>query len=51
MDLPPLDTARLRIMRLRPIDGARLRDITNDHAITDAIQFLEIPFTLSDASH
>jgi RimJ/RimL family protein N-acetyltransferase len=49
MQLPSIETARLRLRRLDPKDAAALRDITDDPAITGAIQFLKSPFTVSDA--
>ena len=49
MQLPSIETTRLRLRHLEPKDAERLRDITDDPAITGAIQFLKSPFTLSDA--
>ncbi|HEV2548356.1 MAG TPA: GNAT family N-acetyltransferase [Stellaceae bacterium] len=49
MQLPSIETTRLRLRHLEPKDAAPLRDITDDPAITGAIQFLKSPFTASDA--
>lgn len=49
MQLPSIETTRLRLRYLEPKDAAPLRDITDDPAITGAIQFLKSPFTVSDA--
>jgi RimJ/RimL family protein N-acetyltransferase len=49
MQLPAIETTRLRIRHLEPKDAAALRDLTDDPAITGAIQFLKSPFTLADA--
>lgn len=48
-DLPRLETARLTIGGLHPEDAAALARITDDPAITGAIDFLPEPFTLEDA--
>ncbi|GJD36685.1 GNAT family N-acetyltransferase [Methylobacterium aerolatum] len=48
-DLPRLDTARLRIAGLRPEDADALCRLTDDPAITGAVDFLPAPFTLDDA--
>jgi RimJ/RimL family protein N-acetyltransferase len=47
--LSPRRTARLRLAPLRPAHAAHLRAITDDRAITDRINFLSRPFTLSAA--
>ena len=44
-----LRTDRLRIRPLAADDAPALQAITNDRAITDAIDFLRHPFTLDDA--
>ena len=49
MQLPSIETKRLRLRHLEPKDAAQLRDITDDPAIAGAIQFLKSPFTLSEA--
>lgn len=48
-DLPRLETARLSIAGLAPDDAQALRHLTDDPAITAAIDFLPTPFTLRDA--
>jgi RimJ/RimL family protein N-acetyltransferase len=48
-DLPALETARLSIAGLRPEDAQALRRLTDDPAITAAVDFLPTPFTLQDA--
>jgi RimJ/RimL family protein N-acetyltransferase len=49
MQLASVETARLRLRPLEPQDATALRDLTDDPAITGAIQFLESPFSLSHA--
>ncbi|KAB1074261.1 GNAT family N-acetyltransferase [Methylobacterium planeticum] len=48
-DLPGLETARLRIAGLAPGDAEAVRTLTDDPAITGAVDFLHAPFTLEDA--
>lgn len=48
-DLPRIETARLSIAGLVPADAAALRRLTDDPAITEAVDFLPTPFTLRDA--
>ncbi|MGU3539627.1 GNAT family N-acetyltransferase [Methylobacterium sp. A54F] len=48
-DLPGLDTERLHIAALGPADAEPLRRLTDDPAITGAVDFLPAPFTLRDA--
>lgn len=48
-DLPRLKTDRLRIAALTRRDAEALRALTNDPAITGAVDFLPEPFTLADA--
>ncbi|WP_092039148.1 GNAT family N-acetyltransferase [Methylobacterium pseudosasicola] len=48
-DLPRLETARLSIAALRPEDAPDLRRLTDDPAITAAVDFLPTPFTVRDA--
>jgi RimJ/RimL family protein N-acetyltransferase len=48
-DLPGIETARLSIAALRPGDAQALRRLTDDPAITAAVDFLPTPFTLQDA--
>lgn len=48
-DLPPIETARLSIAALRPEDAQDLRRVTDDPAITAAVDFLPTPFTVRDA--
>ncbi|QGY03994.1 GNAT family N-acetyltransferase [Methylobacterium mesophilicum SR1.6/6] len=47
--LPGIETARLSIAALRPEDAQDLRRLTDDPAITAAVDFLPAPFTLQDA--
>lgn len=48
-DLPRLETVRLSIGALRPEDAGDLHRLTDDPAITGAVDFLPQPFTLDDA--
>jgi RimJ/RimL family protein N-acetyltransferase len=48
-DLPGLETPRLSIAALGPGDAQALRRLTDDPAITAAVDFLPTPFTLQDA--
>lgn len=48
-DLPGIETPRLSIAALRPEDADALRRLTDDPAITAAVDFLPAPFTLQDA--
>src|SRR4051812_26553106 len=48
-DLPGIDTARLSIVALQPEDADAVRRLTDDPAITAAVDFLPTPFTLQDA--
>ncbi|MCJ2054411.1 GNAT family N-acetyltransferase [Methylobacterium sp. J-070] len=48
-DLPGIETARLSIVGLRAEDAQVLRQLTDDPAITAAVDFLPAPFTLQDA--
>ncbi|GJD77332.1 GNAT family N-acetyltransferase [Methylobacterium gregans] len=48
-DLPGLTTERLEITALAPGDAEALRRLTDDPAITGAVDFLPDPFTLADA--
>ncbi|WP_457107224.1 GNAT family N-acetyltransferase [Methylobacterium sp. P5_C11] len=48
-DLPAIETARLSIAALRRTDAPALRRLTDDPAITAAVDFLPTPFTLQDA--
>ncbi|NEU11328.1 GNAT family N-acetyltransferase [Methylobacterium sp. BTF04] len=48
-NLPPVETARLRLAALVPADAEALRALTDDPAITSAVEFLPDPFTLKDA--
>lgn len=48
-DLPRIGTARLSIAGLGPGDASALRRLTDDPAITEAVDFLPTPFTLRDA--
>lgn len=48
-DLPRIETARLSIAGLAPGDAQSLRRLTDDPAITAAVDFLPTPFTLRDA--
>ncbi|WP_207919205.1 GNAT family N-acetyltransferase [Methylobacterium segetis] len=47
--LPGLETGRLRIAALAARDAEALRRLTDDPAITGAVDFLPEPFTLADA--
>jgi RimJ/RimL family protein N-acetyltransferase len=47
--LPVIQTARLRIEALAPKDAEAVRALTDDPAITGAVDFLPEPFTLRDA--
>jgi RimJ/RimL family protein N-acetyltransferase len=49
VDLPSLETARLTIGPLQPADADALCRLTDDRAITGAVDFLPEPFTLDDA--
>ncbi|HEV2543280.1 MAG TPA: GNAT family N-acetyltransferase [Methylobacterium sp.] len=49
IDLPGLDTARLAIAPLGPEHAPALHRLTDDPAITGAVDFLPTPFTLADA--
>jgi RimJ/RimL family protein N-acetyltransferase len=48
-DLPSLTTERLAIAGLAPDDAEAMRRLTDDPAITGAVDFLPDPFTLADA--
>lgn len=48
-NLTPVETARLRLAPLAPSDAEALRALTDDPAITGAVDFLPAPFTLKDA--
>lgn len=48
-DLPGFETARLSIAPLEARDAPALRALTDDPAITGAVDFLTDPFTLDDA--
>ncbi|MDP4003530.1 GNAT family N-acetyltransferase [Methylobacterium sp. NEAU K] len=48
-DMPGIETARLSIAALRSEDAQDLRRLTDDPAITAAVDFLPTPFTLRDA--
>lgn len=48
-NLPVVETARLRIDGLVPADAAAVQSVTNDPAITGAVDFLPDPFTLDHA--
>lgn len=48
-DLPGIETRRLSIAALRLEDASALRRLTDDPAITAAVDFLPTPFTLQDA--
>ncbi|MBP1183266.1 GNAT family N-acetyltransferase [Methylobacterium sp. PvR107] len=48
-DLPAIETARLSVAALRLEDAQALRRLTDDPAITAAVDFLPAPFTLQDA--
>lgn len=47
--LPAIDTPRLRIAPLAPRDAAAVQALTDDPAITGAVDFLPEPFSLEDA--
>lgn len=49
LDLPRIETERLAIAPLERADAAALHRLTDDPAITGAIDFLPDPFTLADA--
>lgn len=49
LDLPRIETERLAIHPLERADAAALHRLTDDPAITGAIDFLPDPFTLADA--
>ncbi len=49
LDLPRIETERLAIVSLERADAAALHRLTDDPAITGAIDFLPEPFTLADA--
>jgi len=48
-DFPAIETARLRIAPLRPVDARALQLLTDDPAITGAVDFLPHRFGLDDA--
>ncbi|MCJ2018428.1 GNAT family N-acetyltransferase [Methylobacterium sp. E-065] len=48
-DLPGIDTSRLSIVALQPEDADAVRRLTDDPAITAAVDFLPTHFTLQDA--
>jgi RimJ/RimL family protein N-acetyltransferase len=48
-DLPAIETARLSVAALRLEHAQALRRLTDDPAITAAVDFLPTPFTLQDA--
>jgi len=48
-DFPSHETERLRILPLRSTDAEALRALTDDPAVTGAIDFLSSPFQLADA--
>ncbi|GBU18886.1 MULTISPECIES: GNAT family N-acetyltransferase [Methylobacterium] len=48
-DLPPVETLRLTVRPLAAEDAEVLRRLTDDPAITGAVDFLPAPFTLEDA--
>ncbi|WP_375463647.1 GNAT family N-acetyltransferase [uncultured Methylobacterium sp.] len=48
-DLAGVETERLSIIPLAPDDADALRALTDDPAITGAVDFLPAPFTLADA--
>jgi RimJ/RimL family protein N-acetyltransferase len=48
-DLPPTQSARLRLAPLLPADADALAELTDDPAITGVIPFLASPFTVADA--
>ena len=47
--LPPIETARLRMRPCHIGDIEPFRAMTNDPAVTSAVQFLSYPFTATDA--
>jgi hypothetical protein len=47
--IPQIDTERLRLRPLGPEDASAFRAMTDEPAITDAIEFLPTPFELEDA--
>lgn len=47
--LPAVETARLRVDGLVPADAEAVQALTDDPAITGAVDFLPDPFTLDDA--
>jgi RimJ/RimL family protein N-acetyltransferase len=49
LTLSPITTQRLSLRVFRPSDAAVFRQMTDEPAITDAIDFLSTPFTFSDA--
>jgi RimJ/RimL family protein N-acetyltransferase len=49
LTLSPITTERLSLRALQSSDAAVFRQMTDEPAITDAIDFLATPFTLSDA--
>ncbi|WP_232630185.1 GNAT family N-acetyltransferase [Methylobacterium sp. Leaf118] len=49
LDLPAIETGRLSIGPLAPGDAPALHRLTDDPAITGAVDFLADPFTLEDA--
>ena len=49
LDLPRIETDRLSIAPLAPDDAPALARLTDDPAITGAVDFLPDPFTLEDA--
>jgi len=48
-DWPPVETARLRIAPLQPADARALQALTDDPAITGAVDFLPDRFGAADA--
>lgn len=48
-DLPVIETKRLRVAALVPEDADDLRRLTDDPAVTGAVDFLPETFTLADA--
>jgi RimJ/RimL family protein N-acetyltransferase len=49
LTLSPVTTKRLSVRALRPSDAAVFRQMTDEPAITEVIDFLPAPFTLLDA--
>src|SRR5882724_876952 len=47
--LPPIETPRLHLRPCQIADAEALRAMTNDPAITSAVDFLSFPFGLADA--